>query len=195
MRPRLPFEGDIDLYAVEAALTSLTHEIKLQGRSFKQLQETVAPVAEMVEPLAELMAEARRQAEERVLKEVLEALLDIRDRLTRGALTARATGESIGRGTWIERIRGTGIARAREAVAALGEASSLTSEYTAEVLERFEVREIPCLGEMFDPARMHAVATEPAADAAEGVVVEVFRPGYEWKGQVYRPAQVKVARR
>ena len=25
--------------------------------------------------------------------------------------------------------------------------------------------------------------------------VEVYRPGYEWNGSVFRPAQVKVARR
>ncbi len=35
-----------DLYSMWAALTGLTQEVKLQGRSFKQLSETLAPVAD-----------------------------------------------------------------------------------------------------------------------------------------------------
>jgi molecular chaperone GrpE (heat shock protein) len=39
------------------------------------------------------------------------------------------------------------------------------------------------------------VDVEETEQAAEGTVVEVYRAGYEWKGEVYRPAQVKVARK
>ena len=64
-----------------------------------------------------------------------------------------------------------------------------------EVLAQFDVRKIVCQGEPFDPGSMHAVDVEETEQAAEGTVVEVYRAGYEWKGEVYRPAQVKVARK
>ena len=41
---------------------------------------------------------------------------------------------------------------------------------------------------------MTAVEVEETDAVPEGTVVGVFRGGYEWEGQMYRPAQVKVAR-
>jgi molecular chaperone GrpE len=50
------------------------------------------------------------------------------------------------------------------------------------------------MGEMFDPHRMTAVELEETDDVPEGTVVGVYSDGYEWNGQMYRAAQVKVAR-
>lgn len=41
---------------------------------------------------------------------------------------------------------------------------------------------------------MRAVDIEINGSVPEGTVIEVYRNGYEWNGEVYRPAQVKVAR-
>jgi molecular chaperone GrpE len=41
---------------------------------------------------------------------------------------------------------------------------------------------------------MTAVDIEETGSVPEGTVVEVYRNGYEWNGEVYRTAQVKVAR-
>jgi molecular chaperone GrpE (heat shock protein) len=41
---------------------------------------------------------------------------------------------------------------------------------------------------------MTAVEIEETDAVPEGTVVEIYRNGYEWEGEVYRPAQVKVAR-
>lgn len=43
-------------------------------------------------------------------------------------------------------------------------------------------------------ARMTAVDIAESGDVPEGTVVEVYREGYEWNGEVHRTAQVKVAR-
>jgi molecular chaperone GrpE len=189
-----PASGGLDLYAVQAALTALTQEIRLQGRSFKQLSEAVAPVAEMAPSLEELVEETRQEAEHRARREVLDALLNIRDRLARGEEMARQAVQSLEPSGWRARLIGRDMARARETLSAVAEGYALTAGYTDEVLERFGVREIHCLDELFDPHSMDAVGTEPAADAEDGTVVEVYRRGYEWNGEVYRPAQVKVAR-
>jgi molecular chaperone GrpE len=62
-----------------------------------------------------------------------------------------------------------------------------------EGLERIEAQ-----GRPFDPARHEALleSREESGDpAGEPVVVDVLRPGYTLRGQVIRPAGVKVARR
>ena len=70
----------------------------------------------------------------------------------------------------------------------------LKTGMTDEALEQFGVREIRCEGQRFDPRLMQAVDVEVAQDMEDGAVLEVYRPGYTWNGEVLRPAQVKVAR-
>jgi molecular chaperone GrpE len=65
----------------------------------------------------------------------------------------------------------------------------LTALYGAlskEGLERIDPK-----GAAFDPNEAEAVAHEPG-EGGEQVVAEVLRPGYRWRGQVLRPAMVKV---
>lgn len=49
------------------------------------------------------------------------------------------------------------------------------------------------MGDMFDPAYMEAVATQPSDGENTGRVVEVLRAGYRTEGVVLRAAQVVVA--
>ncbi|MBI3926911.1 MAG: nucleotide exchange factor GrpE, partial [Armatimonadetes bacterium] len=44
------------------------------------------------------------------------------------------------------------------------------------------------------PKTMIAVDVLETAEHEDGFVLEVYRPGYRWQGQIHRPAQVKVAR-
>lgn len=61
------------------------------------------------------------------------------------------------------------------------------------ILSRFEVAEIPALGETFDPQVHEAVQQEISDDHPDGKILELFRKGYTIKGRLLRPAQVKVA--
>jgi molecular chaperone GrpE len=63
---------------------------------------------------------------------------------------------------------------------------ALYGALSKEGLERIDPKGAP-----FDPAEAEAVAHEPG-EGGEQVVAEVFRPGYRWRGQVLRPAMVKV---
>ena len=40
---------------------------------------------------------------------------------------------------------------------------------------------------------MNAIDKEASGTVPDGTVLEVYRSGYEWSGEVFRPAQVKVA--
>lgn len=60
------------------------------------------------------------------------------------------------------------------------------------VLEKFEVKEIECLGKEFDPYTMEAVLRESVITEEPNIVLTVLQKGYTYKGKVIRPAMVKV---
>lgn len=61
------------------------------------------------------------------------------------------------------------------------------------VLEKFGVKELPAVGEKFDPSVHEAVVTEATDEHEEGRVLEEYRKGYTISDRLLRPAQVKVA--
>lgn len=63
---------------------------------------------------------------------------------------------------------------------------------TKTLLEKFEVKEIDCLGKEFDPAYSQAVVVEKDETKESGVVLEVLQKGYMYKDRVLRIAMVKV---
>lgn len=205
-----------DLYSLWSAVIALSEETRLQGRAFKQLHESLTPMQGLVESVGSMLqryvtsldeqdrrlSESTRQA---VLQEVLATFIDVRDRLVRGAETAN---------TWLEQARtspplGFG-ARLRQriapppppvqkdheaAVRSLLQGYYLGGEVLDEALTRLGVRPMDCIGRPFDPGSMKAVDVDERSDAEDGTVLEVYRQGYWWNNAVYRPAEVKVARR
>lgn len=173
-----------DLYSVQAALTALTQEVKLQGRWFQQLSDAVAPA---LQPLAE-------QAREQAQREVLDILIDLDDRLRRGQQAAlRAALRPAPPKRWWQRSAADNPTQ-DPIVHALLEGYELTLQRLAETLARYGVNETECLDQPFNPATMEAIAIEETTTVAEGTVVDVVRRGYSCRGTVYRPAQVRVAR-
>jgi len=63
---------------------------------------------------------------------------------------------------------------------------------TLNMLNKFEVKEVPAEGCEFDPTYHHAVLTEHDETKPSGVVLEVLQKGYNYKDRVIRPAMVKV---
>ncbi len=209
-----PGSNGCDLYSLWAAMTALTQEVRLQGRTFKQLNETLMQNAQSREASA---AEARgdvedasvehdrmqqaeaRQARKQEIHLPLNVLLDLRDRVERGGNTARNAAEELApiRLPRLARWFGVGGRYARhsqEILAALSHGYSLSLDSLDEALVNSKVSRIACQGKIFDPQRMTAVDIEQTSSVPEGTVVEVYRNGYEWNGEVYRTAQVKVAR-
>jgi molecular chaperone GrpE len=127
----------------------------------------------------------------------LAALLDLRDRLGRGLESVRAVESEIRRRasqSWVARVfRKADKDRDVEQLAALKKGYELGLERLDQTLEEFNAHEIRCQGQPFDPRRMNAVDKEESTTVPEGTVLEVYRSGYEWSGEVFRPAQVKVS--
>lgn len=63
---------------------------------------------------------------------------------------------------------------------------------TKTLLEKFEVKEINCLGKEFNPSNQQAVVVEKDETKESGVVLEVLQKGYMYKDRVLRIAMVKV---
>lgn len=209
-------EAGCDLYSLWSVVTAMVEETRLQGRAFKQLHDSLGPMRELVgsvdvtlqryaaslDQQDQRINESTRQA---VLKDVLAILIDLRDRLIRGADSAH---------TWFEHARQAprlglvprlwrrifpppaGVPTPHEeAVQSLLQGYNLGQEVVDEALRRFGVRPMECLGRPFDAGTMKAVDLETQSDADDGTVLEVYRQGYWWNEAVYRPAEVKVARK
>ena len=200
-----------DFYSLWASMTALAQEVRLQGRTFKQLHETLMENARSQETSAAAAAsvgaetapaEQSRipQAElQQARKQEVDALLDLRDRIERGGNTARGAVDELApsRLPRLARWLGLGASYARHAqeiMAAISHGYVLTLDSLDEALVACHVNRIACQGQIFDGQRMRAVDIEVNGSVPEGTVVEVYRNGYEWNGEVYRPAQVKVAR-
>ena len=63
---------------------------------------------------------------------------------------------------------------------------------TKELLEKFEVKEIECLNQEFNPSFEQAISTEKHKDKPSGTVLKIYQKGYMYKDKVLRLAMVIV---
>ena len=205
------------LYDLWAAMTALTQEVKIQGRTFRQLTQTVEPIAGLDQTVHAALAaqdqaltaatrladglntlrnerqrEAIRDAERRASKGAIEALMDVRDRLKRGLATAQ-TAATLRLGRWSALVA-PGARRAVEATTALRQGYEMALARLDECLLEQGIREIAAAGAAFDPQRMRAAEAVGSAAVPDGTVLEVLRCGYESDTEVVRVAEVRVAR-
>lgn len=197
-----------DLYSLWSAMTTLAQEVRVQGRLFKQLNETLIHSEQNRDKQSEEREPEPARAEEirsessaggQPRKQEIDLLLDLRDRMERGIVTARDAAAELTPARLPPLARWLGVGRgyahrAQEILGALSHSYSLTLGRLDEALVACGVGRIACLNRIFDPQSMTAIEIDETAAAPEGTVVEVYRDGYEWNGNIYRTAQVKVAR-
>jgi molecular chaperone GrpE len=219
--PLPPIEGSADLHTLWSAVTALTQEVRLQSRAFRQMSEVLAQlpatVAERIrqdftsklvrspereEEAAEEGAETAPEAsfERRPERQQIDLLIDLRDRLERGLNSVQEAWAAFAAGTdtgwWTRRFRRNRgrVAHTEPVLTALKKGYTLTLDRLDQSLQECHVSPIVCQGQTFDAHSMTAIEVEETDAVPEGTVVGVYRGGYEWEGQVYRPAQVKVAK-
>lgn len=197
-----PADQSSDAYTLRAAMTTLAQEVKLQGRAFQTLQHTLeVQVNRLTEESGavsrEREVELERHIERRCRRHVVGALVDLRDRLTRGLDSVRAVSQDLSTRRarrWLARAVATlGDDVPGETLAALTRGYELGLERLDQALDELNTHLIRGEGEPFDPRRMNAIEKEASNLVPEGTVLEVYRTGYEWSGEVIRPAEVKVA--
>lgn len=193
------FGGDLE--SLWAALTALTGEVKLQGRSFERLRDAFTSQAAPDEQsdTAARGRDGRGSADGPEQTQMLDALIDTRDRLRRGLDGAQAQLDAVrtaGHASWLRRLFGQQQQPLLEVTEAIEQGYAMTLDRIDETLRSLGVAEIECAGLPFDPHRMQAAQVQicDGEDDQDGRVVEVLRPGYERHGELLRPSQVKVAR-
>lgn len=62
-----------------------------------------------------------------------------------------------------------------------------------DALRKLGVEPLDAAGKPFDPNLHHAIDMVKTSDAPDNTVLDVFQPGYTFKGKLIRPAVVKVA--
>jgi molecular chaperone GrpE len=62
-----------------------------------------------------------------------------------------------------------------------------------DTLKKQGIQPIEAEGSKFDPHVHHAVQRVPTDEAEDGIILEVYQRGYNFKGKLLRPAMVKVA--
>ena len=225
-----PADGTFDLHSTWSALTALTQEIKLQGRAFKQLSDKMGPFAGLDESIGRLLAahrealsDARRIAEEgrtdrtrresdlkreahdRARRELIEVIVDIRDRLILGQRSAHEGQRKLNEYRNLFRLDNFTIGKfffgktadkdhMFEIVNSLKKGYRMGLDRIDEALQQLGVNEIICEGKPFDPLKMNAVDVEETTDVPDGIVLEVYRTGYMIDTDVLQTARVKVAR-
>ena len=200
-----PPEPTVDLFTLVGQFTALRHEVNLQTRA------TRAAVEQSAEVLKQLTVPAKESADDG-LRPVVKAVIDIADALAlslRQMEKFRDAVEPLLAGTTPEAPRPGFFARLfgpkpvappaadpklRQLAASAADGYAMSLRRVERLLPTLELTPVSCTGEVFDPETMEAV--EVAADTGQpsGTVVEVVRPGYRWRGRLFRPAQVKVAR-
>ena len=68
----------------------------------------------------------------------------------------------------------------------------LVYNQTKELLEKFEVKEIDCLGKEFDPGIAQAISTQKDEEKPSGTVLKVWQKGYTNKNKVKKTNMVIV---
>jgi molecular chaperone GrpE len=183
-----------DLYAFYEQMAAGNVETRKANRrtveAFSQWAETLTRFEAALGPLRESAAQlaAARPNPDELPRAYCLALVELLDRMRRLALAfesrpARkswwAGSDAAWRAAWEKQRQGFDI---------------LVSHFE-ELLRKEGVARIETLNQPFDPMIMTAVAVELAAGSPAQVVLEEIAPGYRRRGELLRPAQVKVSGR
>ena len=209
--PRSP--GAVDLFTLVGQFTALRHDVNLQT---KAARAAVEQNAEVLRQLTE--ANPAPPADEADLRPLLKAVIDVADALALSLRQMERMRESVepllaALGKPREQARPGFLARLfqarppgpeaspdpaadklRQLAAAAADGYAMSLRRVERVLPTFGLERVACHDSPFDPELMEVVEVVGDAGRPSGAVVEEVRPGYLWRGKVFRFAQVKVAR-
>jgi len=173
-------------------LTGLKTEVKAESRQFKNTLDTLSAALDTVQNdnkalTTELAASNERLAQQQseIIRSMLLEIVELYDRLSTGvnvlqnyqpvnALFKHSRKKDI---HFIERFK---------------EGQLMTMRRFEQLLQRYQVRAIECVGKLLDPVSMSAVETGDNPQLENGIVLEELRKGFLYQNQVLRLAEVKV---
>jgi molecular chaperone GrpE len=181
-----------DLHTLLSEMAGLKTEVKAESRQFKSALDTLSSALAAVQEdnkslTAELAAHAERmeQQQRQIMHTVLLDIVEIYDRLAAG-LEALQNYRPVS--SLFKRSRDQDVRFIRH----FKEGQRMTVRRFEQLLQQYQVRQIDCVGEIFDPVTMSAIDTGYDPKLENGIVLEELRKGFLLQDQVLRLAEVKV---
>lgn len=204
------------------AFTSLRHELKLQVRGGRELQESMLENFQRLEQKLSAVPATANAGNNSDSRKMAEAIAEIEESLNRAiesiiqnAMAVPTATNVLGRfdemvatAPWVARkFASSWLQELRAAVAhSIAEAKSLDKTKDAtfrglelllarvhRLMQQFEIERENVLHKQFDSELMNAVDLIPDPQVPSGFVAEQLRPLYRWHGAVLRCAEVRVA--
>ncbi len=181
-----------DLSTVLAEISGLKSEVKAESRQFKKtldsFDSTLTRLRDDNQILSEQLAESKQRLEteqHELMKTMLLEMLELYDRLNAGLGMLKKYRPTR---TLFKSSRKKDIRLIRR----FREGQEMTVRRLEQLLWQYKVKPVECVGNAFDPKKMHAVATAFDSDQEHGTVLEELRKGFLFKDKVLRLAEVKV---
>jgi molecular chaperone GrpE len=181
-----------DLNTLLSEMAGLKTEVKAESRQFKSTLDTLTTALTAVQDdnntlSAELDRYAERLEQQRreIMRTVLLDIVDIYDRLSTGleVLQNYRPVASLFNHSKDKDVR---------FIKHFKEGQVMTIRRFEQLLQRYQVRAIDCVGQLLDPLTMSAVETADNPKLENGLVLEELRKGFLFQDQVLRLAEVKV---
>ncbi|MCK5190606.1 MAG: nucleotide exchange factor GrpE [Methylococcales bacterium] len=181
-----------DLKTLLSELTGLKTEVKVETRQFKNTLDTLSSALTTVQEDNKSLSAERAENLQRLEKQHAETIrimlldfIDIYDRLAIG-------GEMLQNYQPVESLFKSSRKKDIHFIKRFAQGQVMTVKRLDQLLQRYQVSPIECVGELFDPVTMRAVETSCLPKLENGMVLEELRKGFIYQGQVLRLAEVRV---
>ncbi len=188
----LPMGGQPDLKTVLAEISALKTEVKAESRQYKNsldsLDSALKNLQEDNRVLAEQLAQSKLRLEteqHKIMRTMLLEMLELYDRLSDGMAILKKYHP-------VKTLFKSSRKKDIRVINRFKEGQGITIRRLEQLLWQYKVRPIECVGKLFDPEKMHAVATAFDSTKDNGKVLEELRKGFLLRDQVLRLAEVKV---
>jgi molecular chaperone GrpE len=181
-----------DLKTLLSELTGLKTEVKVETRQFKNTLDTLSSALTAVQDdnkslSAELVESAQRMEKQhtQAIQTMLLDFIDIYDRLAIGAgkLQNYQPVKSLFKNSRKKDVH---------FIKRFTQGQVMTVKRLDQLLQRYQVSPIDCVGKLLDPLSMRAVETSCFPKLENGIVLEELRKGFMYQDKVLRLAEVRV---
>jgi molecular chaperone GrpE len=183
-----------DLYSLYEELTALRNESRKGNRKsaeiFSRFGESLDHFQDDIRRIGEQMTriEVARGDQEVLPRSYFLGLVELVDRMQRLGAAFERTPQP-GRFAFLSTD-----AAWRKAWANSQQGFSILVSHLEKLLQQAGIQRLKTLGAIFDPVTMVAVATIAPSGQPPNVVVEEVAPGYRWRNEILRPAEVKITK-
>ena len=181
-----------DLKTLLSELTGLKTEVKVESRQFKNTLDTLSSALTTVQDdnktLSEELVETAQRLEKQHAESIRKMLLDFIDIYDRLAIG----GEILQNYRPVKSLFKSSRKKDIHFIKRYTQGQVMTVKRLDQLLQRYQVSPIDCVGELLDPVTMRAVETSCFPKFENGMVLEELRKGFLYQGQVLRLAEVRV---